>query len=429
MANSSDFLLLHRRLVERYNSEELRTLCAELDIPFDDLGGEGRQGKAREMVLWMQRRGGLDRLAAVLFPHDQASPSSNATARQRSAPPLSRHATHAVDTVDLAIVTAMPEELAPVLDLLGGGEQWEQFVINQFVHYRSRFEFESASLNVVACSLWKYGGNPTTAQILRLSPLQPQMIVMTGICAGWEQKGIHLGDVIIADRAFHLGEGKYTVDGFQPDLRTYQPPPWLLNWLGDFSRDQQWFKHIQTPRPYSLRYKLQLVLCRIYKEQGAYPASEADWKQLESAGVNFALVQQQLLERELITPDGQVTEQGLAELNKLRHYHHGQLAPIPDPQHPSAHYGAFASAEAVFAIDQPFLKPAEHVRNIRAIELEVASLFAAAMEIGVPAFAVKGVSDYGTSQKDDVFHHYAAEAATRWMYEFMRQYGRYLRAS
>jgi hypothetical protein len=32
---------------------------------------------------------------------------------------------------------------------------------------------------------------------------------------------------------------------------------------------------------------------------------------------------------------------------------------------------------------------------------------------------VKGVSDFGTPEKDDAFHEYAAEAAARWMYAFV----------
>lgn len=60
------FQTLHRVLCDRYNLEELRTLCAEIGVPFDDLGGEGRSGKARELILWLQRRGQLDALIAYL---------------------------------------------------------------------------------------------------------------------------------------------------------------------------------------------------------------------------------------------------------------------------------------------------------------------------------------------------------------------------
>jgi nucleoside phosphorylase len=73
-------------------------------------------------------------------------------------------------------------------------------------------------------------------------------------------------------------------------------------------------------------------------------------------------------------------------------------------------------------MEDPFFEHAKRIRSVRAIELEVASLFAAAAEIGVPAFAVKGVSDHATSDKDDAFAAYAAEASARWIYAFIRHY-------
>ncbi len=45
-------LVLERRL----DLEELRTLCFDLDVDFEELNATGRQGKARELVLYMVRR-------------------------------------------------------------------------------------------------------------------------------------------------------------------------------------------------------------------------------------------------------------------------------------------------------------------------------------------------------------------------------------
>jgi nucleoside phosphorylase len=120
--------------------------------------------------------------------------------------------------VDLAIVTALREELDPILNLIGGKEHWTTFTLDHFVHYAGQFTYDSRSLRVVACALWQYGSNPTTAQIVRLNQLHPRLIVMTGICAGWQEQGIHLGDVIVADRAFHGGAGKLTSAGLRPDI-------------------------------------------------------------------------------------------------------------------------------------------------------------------------------------------------------------------
>jgi hypothetical protein len=47
-------------LVRYYNEGELRTLCFDLGIDYENLGGEGKADKARELVLYGQRYGRLD---------------------------------------------------------------------------------------------------------------------------------------------------------------------------------------------------------------------------------------------------------------------------------------------------------------------------------------------------------------------------------
>jgi hypothetical protein len=57
---------LHRFIAENYDQEELRTLCFDLQVRYDDLRGEGLSARARELVLWLGRRHQLDRLLAQL---------------------------------------------------------------------------------------------------------------------------------------------------------------------------------------------------------------------------------------------------------------------------------------------------------------------------------------------------------------------------
>lgn len=51
-------------LKAQFSLEEIKNLCADLDIDFEDLGGEGKEGKARELIAYCQRRKWLDRLLA-----------------------------------------------------------------------------------------------------------------------------------------------------------------------------------------------------------------------------------------------------------------------------------------------------------------------------------------------------------------------------
>jgi hypothetical protein len=58
---------LRRKLIDTYNSEELRTLCFDLQLNYDDLRGESRADKIRELILAMQaRHDGMKRLLDVI---------------------------------------------------------------------------------------------------------------------------------------------------------------------------------------------------------------------------------------------------------------------------------------------------------------------------------------------------------------------------
>jgi hypothetical protein len=57
---------LRTLIVGRFDLEELRTLCFDLEVDFDGLRGEGLRAKARELVAYFQRRGKLPRLVAEI---------------------------------------------------------------------------------------------------------------------------------------------------------------------------------------------------------------------------------------------------------------------------------------------------------------------------------------------------------------------------
>ncbi len=82
MSTPPTFNDLHQTLTARYDLEEFRTLCAQLGVPYDDLRGEGRSAKARELILWLQRHERLEGLVAAITP--SARPAS---ARGQAASP------------------------------------------------------------------------------------------------------------------------------------------------------------------------------------------------------------------------------------------------------------------------------------------------------------------------------------------------------
>ncbi len=65
LAEQSQLLAgLHQKLTVHFDDNELRTLCLRLDVDYDSLVGEGKAGKARELVTYLQRRERLSEMIA-----------------------------------------------------------------------------------------------------------------------------------------------------------------------------------------------------------------------------------------------------------------------------------------------------------------------------------------------------------------------------
>lgn len=70
VANATDRIELHRELFafvcDHFDEEDLRTLCFDLDVGYDDLPARGRRNKARELIAYLKRRGRLRDLVELL---------------------------------------------------------------------------------------------------------------------------------------------------------------------------------------------------------------------------------------------------------------------------------------------------------------------------------------------------------------------------
>jgi hypothetical protein len=64
--DSQYLIKLRQALSEHFNAEELRTLCFDLDIDYEDLPGTGKIDKAREIVSYFKRRQTIPRLANAI---------------------------------------------------------------------------------------------------------------------------------------------------------------------------------------------------------------------------------------------------------------------------------------------------------------------------------------------------------------------------
>ena len=57
--------VLHDLLSDRFSDEELRTLCLDLHVDYDDLPALGKSNKARELLTYLARRSQLEKLLTV----------------------------------------------------------------------------------------------------------------------------------------------------------------------------------------------------------------------------------------------------------------------------------------------------------------------------------------------------------------------------
>lgn len=67
-----DLLLLQRQLIEHFDLSELKNLCFDLHVDYDELAGETKSGKARELVKYCHRTGKIAALVTrcqELQPH------------------------------------------------------------------------------------------------------------------------------------------------------------------------------------------------------------------------------------------------------------------------------------------------------------------------------------------------------------------------
>jgi hypothetical protein len=63
---------LRTLITTHFNDNELRNLCYDIEIDYESLPGEGKSGKARELIAYVQRRGKTSQLIAEcrrLRPH------------------------------------------------------------------------------------------------------------------------------------------------------------------------------------------------------------------------------------------------------------------------------------------------------------------------------------------------------------------------
>jgi nucleoside phosphorylase len=254
-----------------------------------------------------------------------------------------------------------------------------------------------------------------------LEECSPRFAAMTGICAG-DKEAVHLGDIVVAERAFTYDNGKFTIDShgrqvYLHDTITYQPRPEVLQFARMF--DQWELAVVSIPRrPRSKRQQREWLLNKVQETTGR--VDEIEEQELRKYAPGWRKIVNELqegsnpylsLERALINP---------ARVQELRYGR--EEFPFKDPPRPACHIQSMASGSAVRA-DHPFNSIQIPVRGTVTIDMEGATFYRTLANFpAIHALLVKGVSDYADGDKDDTYHRYAASVSAAYILSFIKEY-------
>jgi nucleoside phosphorylase len=320
--------------------------------------------------------------------------------------------------VDVAIVTALDEELVPVRALKGDNAWTSQDFKNRpRPYYQTTFTTGTTTLTVAAATAGATGGDAINNLLTNVLSLRPRLTILVGICAG-PRKKVQLGDVLIAEWAFHKAEGKDTVGGFMPSGATYASSnPYPLTWARGFRENRDWIGTITSCHP---DYLAALLLCKL-RNGGLAGLRPADRKWLLGDKKEVAVFEEWLRQRKYIDHHGSPTNDGLGWLEPrcIRRLNRYQ---------PSVELVASApGVEIAPAVQSPsvedragfFEEQTRRARKLRLLDMECASFYYTTSQHQAAALVAKSVVDYADGQKDDRYHSYSAEVSAQWAYAYI----------
>jgi nucleoside phosphorylase len=155
------------------------------------------------------------------------------------------------DSADVLIITGLYKERAWVEKVFD--DQWVDIERLGTIYQICKYKVNEDVLKIVLVSQLQMG--MTHAAILTTKSLMlwsPQLVVMTGICAGVKGK-VELGDLIVASKVLDYGSGKVVDGKLQPHFEPVMIDSWLWQLLEIFKHDEEVRRAIESessiPRP------------------------------------------------------------------------------------------------------------------------------------------------------------------------------------
>jgi nucleoside phosphorylase len=261
--NQVDVTALRDLLTAQFNIEELQDLCVDLGIDYENLSGQGKGGKARELIAYAQRRNRMDDLIArarALRPQAEWQRVGVAVAPVPAKPsskhsePAARQSGNAVDQADFVIITALEEERDAMLSKLDGYKRLNPSQADIRTYYQAHVPAtlpDGAQTGYQVVVTAQLGMGRLQASIATSDAIRrwrPHYVLLVGIAGGVAAKDVRLGDVLISDQIVDYELQKLTAKGPQVRWQVHRAAPRLLDAALNFS-DTGWHKQIAAWRP------------------------------------------------------------------------------------------------------------------------------------------------------------------------------------
>lgn len=98
------------------------------------------------------------------------------------------------------------------------------------------FDLKSAKGATLKCALVQatlkgaQGSHALMNDVLR--DLSPKLVIMVGVCGGFDERGLKPNDIIVAHQIFHYDRARIKDDGTHYQPQTYSFTARFLNWIG-----------------------------------------------------------------------------------------------------------------------------------------------------------------------------------------------------
>jgi len=149
---------------------------------------------------------------------------------------------------DILLITALFEERKWIQELFKGAE-WVEIEKEGIFFHTCIYKRNDAVIKISLVTQIQMGMTHAAVLTTRsINILDPEIVIMTGICAGVKGK-VELGDLIIGSKIFDYGSGKIVEGKLRPHFEPVMLDGWLWQLLDIMRNDQEVVRSIKSEFP------------------------------------------------------------------------------------------------------------------------------------------------------------------------------------